>query len=1003
MATSSSAATSSMDFESLPVRMRKDHIVDKVKMNRVTLIVADTGSGKSSQVPQILLEEGYEPILCTQPRRLAVVAISKMVAELRGCELGEEVGCQIGQLKVITNRSKIIFKTAGVFLEELRGEGLAGILRYKVVVLDEVHERSVESDLLLTCIKQFMLRNNKIRLVLMSATADITRYRDYFRNLGKDERVEVIALPNSIMQRTPFQFKVMYLEQVVELLGRNPEHLSVLESFQDGCHEVDMTDGTQYLIRDLVMHIHNQDQDIKNSILIFLPTYRTLEQQWLFLKCTGVSLKIHVLHSSIDIEEATRAMQICDSYRKVILATNIAESSVTIPGLRYVIDSCRSLEIFWNRSIKKDVSRLVWVSKSQADQRKGRTGRTCDGEVFRLVSRLVYDRFDKYETPAMQKLSLRKQVIMINCAESKAINDPKVLFQKALDPPPQETVEDATDTLVSIGALKVSSDHRQKVEPTLYGRLLGSLPLSLEASMLVVKFGQCGFLREGAVIGSLMDSRPMPIVQPFGEKSLFNSYVECYYKDESGSSGTTQNETILTANLCAVQFWQRVFKDKHRLERLKEVAGNRNSTRKAHGFASLTSKLEQEWSSFHHLVQSALHSAAETYEVVMGIMHRFRPNFLYLLNGPPDYYNEYEFQHTCILAPGKIEGNLSTFSVDPETAGDMCIDVCVAEPYVDSEYFSSHQVRDELTTLIKEIRAQCTQPNSANTEEAYGCQPTSATPVCKFFVKGMCNRGDNCLFSHSYYAKPEICKKYLTLEGCRYGDACWFSHDVQASEVPEYREHVEFEDEIPSATSLLNLLPETGEDNQKYILVFGESPFCFALSLALHYDPSKIVVITMDSKLEAIKNSLMCTQTNELYDMGAQIIWDIHPFQFIKDASIPWSELKCILWTLTHFGKDTELETQINLLKSFFEFLAIKLLAQVLCNVQVERMARDSFFFLASSIAFDNSSFACFPTNKEKEKDVPPAKPISYIFELHPPSDILFGDYFSSLEKAIKM
>jgi hypothetical protein len=985
-------------------------------MNRVTLIVADTGSGKSSQVPQILLEEGLEPILCTQPRRFAVVSISKMVAESRGCEVGEDVGYQIGQLKVTSARSKIIFKTSGVLLEELRGEGVAALLRYKVLILDEVHERSVESDLVLTCVKQFMLRNNKIRLVLMSATADITRYRDYFKDLGKDERVEVIALPSSLVQRTLFQCRVMYLEQVLELLKKNPECLSDLESSKEGRDEAYINDEVHYLIRDLVMHIHEQEQDLKNSILVFLPTYRSLEQQWLLLRHSMMCFKVHVLHSSIDIEQATRAMQICHSYRKVILATNIAESSVTIPGLSYVIDSCRSLDIFWNENNKTHVPHLVWVSKSQADQRKGRTGRTCDGQVFRLVSQRLFDSFDKYEKPAMQKLSLRKQVLMISCAESKAMNDPKVLFQRALDPPNWKTIQDALDLLVSLDALKVPSHHRGKYEPTLYGNLLGSLPLSLEASMLVIKFGQCGFLREGALIGSLMDARPMPIIQPFGQQSLFNKYVDSYYNDANGSVGSSPHATTLMANLCAILFWQRIFKDKHRLQRLIQVAGNEICTTETHDFASITPKLEQEWSSFHHLVQSSLHAIAETYEVVMAIMHRFRPKFLCLLKGPPSYYNDYEFKHTCLLSPGQIEANLS-FAVGTELADDFLTDVCIQAPYVDSGSFNTLRVGNELTGIIKEIRTQCTQQNLSYSEGQYfHDQPTTATPVCKFFAKGMCKRGNSCFFSHTDHAKSELCKFFLTLEGCRYGEECRFSHNFPASEVPEYRQRVEFEDKIASAVALVNLLPEVGEHNQKFILVFGESNFRFSLNLALHYDPCKIIITTMNSKSDSTKEeSTSCMCIDNLYNLDAEILWNFDPTQFIRHTGVPWSKVQCILWTVTSFGRDEELEMQKDLIKKFFEFLAVALIAHDLNDVQViltinnskyaqlqvERLARDCFFFLSASIPFDNSTFTCYPT--KSEEDIPPSKPISYIFELQPPTDILFGDYCSSITKNIEI
>ncbi|KAL7120271.1 hypothetical protein ACP275_02G113200 [Erythranthe tilingii] len=342
---SSLAAPSSSNFSQLPVMGMRKKIVAKILENRVTLIVGETGCGKSSQIPQFLLEENIEPILYTQPRRFAVVAVARMVARARNCDVGGEVGYHIGHSKVFSNRSKIVFKTAGILLDEMREKGLKA-LKYKVIVLDEVSE----------------------------------------------------------------------------LLGMNCDDLSMkyCSGPSPAVSEANFKPEVHRLIHDLVIHIHKNEPDIEKSILIFLPTYAALEQQWFLLKPFTANFKVHILHRSIDTEQALRAMKIWRSHRKVILATNIAESSVTIPKVGYVIDSCRSLQVFWDNNRKTDAAELVW-----AEQRRGRTGRTCDGHVYRLVIGSFYGQLEDYEAPSILRLSLRQQVLLISCAESKAINEPK--------------------------------------------------------------------------------------------------------------------------------------------------------------------------------------------------------------------------------------------------------------------------------------------------------------------------------------------------------------------------------------------------------------------------------------------------------------------------------------------------------------------------------------------------------------------------------------------------
>ncbi|KAJ9171817.1 hypothetical protein P3X46_015130 [Hevea brasiliensis] len=924
-----------------------------------------------------------EPIICTQPRRFAVVAVAKMVAQARNCELGGEVGYHMGHSKLFSARSKIVFKTAGVLLEEMKEKGL-NALKYKVIILDEVHERSIESDLALVCVKQFLV-------VLMSATADFGRYRDYFKDLGRGERVEVLAIPSSDQQAL-FQRRVSYLEQITEFLGISSESLATryCSGPNPSMAAAEIKPEVHRLIYDLIVHIHDNEPDIEKGILVFLPTYCDLEQQWNLLKPLSSWFKVHILHRSVDTEQALMAMKIWKSHRKVILATNIAESSVTIPKVAYVIDSCRSLQVFWDFTRKMDSAELIWVSKSQADQRKGRTGRTCDGQIYRLVTGSFFNKLQEHESPAILRLSLRQQVLMIFCAESKAINDPRALLQKVLDPPHPQVVEEALNLLVRINALRTST--RGRYEPSFYGRLLASFSLSFDASVLILKFGDIGLLREGILMGILMDTQPLPILHPFGEENLFTEYTFCYFGGDCNNIVKLgRKEMVLIGNLCAYQFWQRVFKDKHRLEHLKRLS--RFDEMKT--VTSLLLKIEEEWCSFHNLVQSSLHQVSEIYEDVLNSLHRFRPRFLAKCDGLPTYYDPYEFGHVCLLKSQRNGDRVVAADDEHEPSNET--KKCCAVPFIASGHFQTINVAEKLSIIVKEMRVQLTE-NASDNHASYVDGDASGVngeaPLCVYFINGSCNNSSQCLFSHSLQAKVPTCKYFFSLQGCRNGEPCFFSHDSGSSTLsfsltPSLPEEDDF-----NAASLLQFLPASLDG---CILLLYDTDFHFSSNLARHYDPSKIISTT-----------------------SVRILWGLHhPHQTIVSRAgrnpIPWSEIKCILWFPNLDGHGENLERETILVQNFFEHLAIRIIADSLyelriiitmnnirfSQLQVEKFGRDSFFFLRESFPFDEASFGELSDVVTTRKPMLASKPISYVFDLQPPTDIQFDDYAATLRKCL--
>ncbi|CAH1434125.1 unnamed protein product [Lactuca virosa] len=964
---SSSSSSSSMEnFSNLPIMSLRSKIVEKIMENRVTLIVGETGCGKSSQVPQFLLEANIEPIICTQPRRFAVVAVAKMVAKARNCTTGGEVGYHIGHSKVISSSSKIIFKTAGVLLEEMREKGM-NALKYKVIILDEVHERSVESDLVLVCVKQFLIKNSALRVVLMSATADISRYKDYFKDLGRGERVEVLGIPSS-SQHTLYQRRVSYLEQVVELLEMDSETPLSLKYCSGSSPSCEATMN---------------------------------EEQWLSLSRFSSAFKIHILHSSIDTEQALNAMRIWKSHRKVILATNIAESSVTIPKVAYVIDSCRSLQVYWDANRKTESSEIVWVSESQAEQRRGRTGRTCDGEVYRLVTEPFFGQLEKYETPAILKLSLRQQVLLTACAESRTINDPKVLLQKVMDPPKPGVVEDALDLLVHIRALETTSP-RGRYEPTFYGRLLSSFSLSFDASMLILIFGEAGMLHEGIIMGILMDTQPLPIIRPFGQEALFSKFTDDYYNQNGKITGLMgRKEVIYMANFCAFHFWQRTFKDNFRLERLKNILKFKETT----DIQIPPLKIEEEWCLFHNLVQSSLQHVANIYESVLNSIHRFRPKFLATSSGLPPY-TPYEHKHTCLLTAEynedsdtfPIEDDISTTIHEPKK--------CIALPFVDAHGFNKKGVSFTLANSIKQIRSRYLEDISDN-QEISNSYSGSEVSQCRFFLNGTCNKGSLCLYAHSLEAKKPVCKFFLSLQGCRNGNTCYFSH---TSEQPRSLQNEQglcvSEDVSADASMLLSLFPTPDEG---CVLLFDDFDIQFSANFAQFYNASSILCTT-----SAVETSV------DPYLKDIRIHWGLsHPHETIIPKSsknmIPWKQVKCMVW-IPKFGNDVEnMEEQKSLVKTFFDHLSIRMLGDALHHVhvilvmnnlrftqlQVEHVGRESFFYLRESFGFDEYSFGKLCDGVTTKKPMLTSKAVVYAFDLCPPNDIQFGDFASLLHKQL--
>ncbi|XP_047050147.1 zinc finger CCCH domain-containing protein 4-like [Lolium rigidum] len=480
---------------------------------------------------------------------------------------------------------------------------------------------------------------------------------------------------------------------------------------------------------------------------------------------------------------------------KVLLATNIVNSSFTIPGVACVIDSCRSLQVYWDPIRKTDSAGLIWASKSQDEQRKGRTGRTYDGQIYCLVAGSFYNSLDYRKHPAILRLSLREQVLMVCCAEPRVMIDPNVVPQKVLDPPNADVIQDALDSLVQIHALVKPTSPRGRYGPTFYGCLLNSLPLSFDASVLALKFGEVGFLHEGILICIMLDIQPLPILQPFGYQEL----------------------------------------DKYHLEYLKNVANTQEPT-VSHPFIS---KLEEVWCALHNLFPASLNHVCEMYDDVMSTLHCFRPCFLVEINRPR-YHQPAEFHHSCFhhevlkpedMNPLLLEAESSHLDSQRKFAATPCVSPTNVEVILTVVV---------LKVLIAEMKTQLAEDRVVSRrKQASGyVQPTVESGMSAFFVCGSCSQGDTCHFSHSNCAPKPVCKFFLTLQGCKNGSSYSLLHDRGSSKKPYFTSGICPKKYRATSVCCTKLLPAGGDEK-----IFQQKFFEYIAIKTLAETLSKLQVV----------------------------------------------------------------------------------------------------------------------------------------------------------------
>ena len=768
--------------------------------------MGDTGCGKSTGVPRILYEHFGGKVLCTQPRRLAVVAVATRVAEELGEALGgDSVGYHIGQAHKAHERTRLLFSTVGIFLEQIKANGAPALNKYSVLIIDEVHERSSESDLVLAAIRQLLPECPHLKIVIMSATVDYHRYKGFFEPVLDDPLdFKVVGLAQD--QRI-FGLHERYLEHALELLADAPtasqaggwdafvppplseRSTGVLRQQSESAGAMHGMDDCILLIQRLVprlLRLQDEEGSQHRTVLVFLPTWRQLEEAHKQLTSSlHHSVPLHLLHSSVDMEECMDALGGRGHAARpcVVLASAVAESSVTIEGVAHVVDCCRANEVLWNHFLNRQQSRLVWTSKAQATQRAGRAGRTSAGTVWRLVPRRLYDGFDQYETPAVSLLPLRREALLVACAVSPALSHD--LLARCLDAPPQQNVDSARRALLQMRALeqvtaaepsRTRNDRRRgnrqragapeppliTFRPTALGTLMDALPVSLESASFLLHAALAQLLPEALTLAALAATCPVPLRKQPNQPRDFEELLAKY-----GPLGASDDraEDVLLANYAAYSEWRHMLVDVQQWRRgqreMEAVAARQRGEAPAvDEEAEAHADVEEEglWCSGRNMSRTALHAVSATRSLLLEALFRLSPPLL---------------KQALPLRPSALDPHAAPAPLAPGSSQERLLPKFLPT-------YTEKKLKKLLELLQPEQAAA--PPVLELTAAAGPFGEQNRAQACAFFLRGACTKGAACPFAHAATAQRPMCRHYFSAEGCRFGRRCMYRHPDDAPE-----------------------------------------------------------------------------------------------------------------------------------------------------------------------------------------------------------------------------
>ncbi|KFK44807.1 hypothetical protein AALP_AA1G305300 [Arabis alpina] len=464
--------------KNLPVWLQKQEFLQTFKQNQMVLLVGETGSGKTTQIPQFVLEavlnENPSPnckkwlVGCTQPRRVAATSVSRRVAEEMDVEIGEEVGYTVRFEDCSSPQTVLKYLTDGMLLREAMADPL--LQRYKAIILDEAHERTLATDLLFGLLKKVLTNRPDLKLVVMSATLETDRFRKYFSDAplikvpGRLHPVEILYTLEPEMDYLEAAISTVIQIHTCEPPGDILVFLTGEEEIEDACSRIARKLGDQVLV---------------------LPLYSTLPP--------AVQQKIF---------EPTPKPAV----RKIVVSTNIAETSLTIDGVVYVVDPGFSKQKIYEPKTCVESLLVSPISQASADQRAGRAGRTQPGKCFRLYTEKSFNDL-KQTPPEILRSNLANTVLTL---KKLGVND-LVTFD-FMEPPAPATLAGALADLFHLGALD------DEVNLTKTGEMMSEVPLDPQMAKMLMVSSQYNCSNEILSLSAML-SVPNCFIRPRGEAS----------------------------------------------------------------------------------------------------------------------------------------------------------------------------------------------------------------------------------------------------------------------------------------------------------------------------------------------------------------------------------------------------------------------------------------------------------------------------------------------------